>query len=237
MKIIPAIDILNGKCVRLQKGNYSQSTLYSEDPLAVAQSFEEQGFTHLHVVDLDGAKANKIINYKSLKSICKNTQLQVDFGGGIKREEDIQMAFDAGAQQVTAGSIAVKQPEVFLSWLKTYGPERIILSADAKDRKIASMGWQESSEYDVVDFIKFFESQGVKQVICTDIEKDGMLNGPSFNLYKEILNETSCQLIASGGVHSIEAVKKLKALGCKGVIIGKAIYEGSINLKELSELC
>ncbi len=237
MKIIPAIDILNGKCVRLQKGNYSQSTIYNEDPLAVAQSFEEQGFTHLHVVDLDGAKANKIINYKSLKSICKNTQLQVDFGGGIKREEDIQMAFDAGAQQVTAGSIAVKQPEVFLSWLKTYGPERIILGADAKDRKIASMGWQESSEYDVVDFIKFFESQGVKQVICTDIEKDGMLNGPSFNLYKEILKETSCQLIASGGVHSIVAVKKLKALGCKGVIIGKAIYEGSINLKELSELC
>jgi phosphoribosylformimino-5-aminoimidazole carboxamide ribotide isomerase len=237
MKIIPAIDILNGKCVRLQKGNYSQSTIYSEDPLAVAQSFEEQGFTHLHVVDLDGAKANKIINYKSLKSICKNTQLQVDFGGGIKREEDIQMAFDAGAQQVTAGSIAVKQPEVFLAWLKTYGPERIILGADAKDRKIASMGWQESSEYDVVDFIKFFESQGVKQVICTDIEKDGMLNGPSFNLYKEILKETSCQLIASGGVHSIVAVKKLKALGCKGVIIGKAIYEGSINLKELSELC
>ena len=237
MKIIPAIDILNGKCVRLQKGNYSQSTTYSDNPVAVAQSFEDQGFTHLHVVDLDGAKANKIINYKSLEAICKNTQLQVDFGGGIKREEDIQMAFDAGAQQITAGSIAVKQPEVFLSWLKTYGPERIILGADAKDRKIVSMGWQESSEFDVVDFIKSFKKQGVQHVICTDINKDGMLNGPAFNLYAEILKESSCQLIASGGVHSIEDIKKLKALGCAGVIVGKAIYEGQINLKNLSELC
>jgi len=237
MRIIPAIDIIGGKCVRLSKGDYSTKKIYNENPLEVAKEFEANGIQFLHVVDLDGAKSNHIVNYKVLHEIATKTNLKVDFGGGLKSNEDLKIAFENGASQITGGSIAVKNPELFLEWLAVYGPGKIILGADFNDRKIATQGWLETSALDVVDFIKDYENKGVQYVICTDISKDGMLEGTSNDLYTEIIEKTMVRLIASGGVTSIEDVEKLIEMGCEGAIIGKAIYEQRITLNELRKLC
>lgn len=237
MRIIPAIDIIGGKCVRLTKGDYSTQKIYSENPVDMAKTFEDAGIKYLHVVDLDGAKSKQIVNYKTLEIISSKTGLQIDFGGGIKTENDIKTAFECGAKQITVGSVAAQNPELMLEWLVRYGAEKIILGADCKKRMIATNGWLESSSLDVVEFIKDFNSNGGKYSVVTDIDKDGMLQGPAFGLYEEILDETTISLIASGGITTIEDVQKLKNLGCEGAIIGKAIYEGTITLKELTELC
>lgn len=237
MKIIPAIDIINGQCVRLTQGDYTQQKTYNSDPLAVARNFEDAGLKYLHLVDLDGAKGGRIINYKVLEAITSHTSLIVDFGGGIKTDADIALAFDCGAQQVTVGSIAVKDPEKVRQWLEKYGPEKIILGADCKDRKIAVSGWQEASRLDVIEFIKDYQQKGIIDVVCTDISKDGMLAGPSFELYKEIIAGTNINLTASGGVTTVNDIIALQAMGCTGTIIGKAIYEGTITLKQLKEVC
>ncbi|WP_116787325.1 1-(5-phosphoribosyl)-5-[(5-phosphoribosylamino)methylideneamino]imidazole-4-carboxamide isomerase [Flavobacterium psychrotrophum] len=237
MKIIPAIDIINGQCVRLTQGDYAQQKTYNSDPLAVARTFEDAGLKYLHLVDLDGAKGGRIINQKVLEAIATKTSLIVDFGGGIKTDADIALAFDCGAQQVTVGSIAVKNAEKVGQWLEKYGPEKIILGADCKDRKIAVSGWQEESKRDVIEFIKDYNAKGIIDVVCTDISKDGMLAGPSFELYKEIIAKAAVNLIASGGVTTIDDIVALKAMGCTGAIIGKAIYEGTITLKQLKDLC
>lgn len=237
MRIIPAIDIIDGKCVRLTKGDYNTKKVYNENPVEVAKEFEDHGIQYLHLVDLDGAKASKIVNQKVLEAISAATQLTIDFGGGIKSDQDIQIAFDCGASQVTGGSIALKNPELFLKWLGNYGPEKIILGADSMDRKIMAQGWQEGSDQDVLDFVKKYEKEGVQYIIPTDIAKDGMLEGPSLDLYAEIIKETNLKLIASGGVASLDDLNGLQEIGCEGVIIGKAIYEGRISLKELEKLC
>ncbi len=237
MRLIPAIDIIEGKCVRLSKGDYNTKKVYNENPLDVAKAFEANGIEYLHLVDLDGAKSQHIVNYKVLESICAKTNLKVDFGGGLKTDADLRIAFESGANQITGGSIAVKQPDTFKGWLSKYGSDKIILGADCKDRKIATSGWLETSELDVVDFIKQYEEKGASYVICTDIAKDGMLQGTSNELYKEIMNETKVKLIASGGVSNIDDLVQLKELGCEGAIIGKAFYEGKITLNELKELC
>lgn len=233
MRIIPAIDIIDGKCVRLTKGNYATQKTYNENPLEVAKEFEANGIQYLHLVDLDGARSKHIVNHEVLHEITSKTSLTVDFGGGIKSDDDVRIAFENGAAQITAGSIAVQQPETFLRWLSTYGNERIILGADSHNRKIATNGWQQQSELDVLDFIARYSQFGVQYVICTDISKDGMLQGTSNELYSEILEKTKVKLIASGGVSSIDDVIALKQLGCEGAIIGKAIYEGKIQLKDL----
>ncbi|MCO6499447.1 MAG: 1-(5-phosphoribosyl)-5-[(5-phosphoribosylamino)methylideneamino]imidazole-4-carboxamide isomerase [Vicingus serpentipes] len=237
MRIIPAIDIIDGKCVRLSKGDYNTKKIYNENPLEVAKEFEDNGIQYLHLVDLDGAKSKHIVNYKILESITKNTQLKVDFGGGLKSDEDLKIAFESGAHQITGGSIAANNPEAFIKWLNHYGSEKIILGADCMNRKIATNGWLESSELDVVDFIKDYQTKGIDYVICTDIAKDGMLQGTSNELYKEIISETNVKLIASGGVATIDDLIKVEELGCEGAIVGKAIYEGNITLKELQKLC
>lgn len=237
MRVIPAIDIINGKCVRLTKGDYSTKIIYNENPLEVAKEFEGSGINYLHLVDLDGAKSQHIVNYKVLEMICKKTTLKVDFGGGLKSDEDVKIAFESGANQITGGSIAVKEPQIFTNWLTTYGAHKIILGADCKDRMVATSGWLETSDIDVVDFIKLYQKKGVASVIATDIAKDGMLQGASEELYKEIISQTSLNLIASGGVSSIDDVLRLKEIGCEGVIIGKALYEGKIKLSQLEELC
>jgi phosphoribosylformimino-5-aminoimidazole carboxamide ribotide isomerase len=237
MKIIPAIDIIDGKCVRLQKGDYQKMTIYNEDPLEVARMFEDHGIKYLHVVDLDGARSKGLVNHRILEQISSKTNLLVDFGGGLKSDDDVRIAFESGACQVTGGSVALKDRRLFLSWLERYGASRIILGADCKNRKIASNGWLEGSKVDVLDFIESYEAEGVRQVVCTDIEKDGMLKGPSSELYKEILAATKVELIASGGISVLEDLVSLKSAGCSGAIVGKAIYEGRISLKELSELC
>jgi len=237
MRIIPAIDIIGGKCVRLSKGDYATKKIYSENPLEVAREFEAHGIQYLHLVDLDGAKSNHIVNYKVLSEIASKTNLKVDFGGGLKSNEDLKIAFGNGASQITGGSIAVKNPELFREWLTTYGPGKIILGADCIDRKIATHGWQETSGLDVVDFIRDYQKQGIQYVICTDISKDGMLLGTSGELYAEIIAGIPVKLIASGGVSSMEDIENLIEIGCEGAIIGKAIYEHKITLKELSKLC
>ncbi|MBD8018440.1 1-(5-phosphoribosyl)-5-[(5-phosphoribosylamino)methylideneamino]imidazole-4-carboxamide isomerase [Kaistella pullorum] len=237
MRIIPAIDIIGGKCVRLTKGDYSTQKIYSENPVDMAKMFEDNDIKFLHVVDLDGAKSKQIVNYKTLEMLSSKTGLQIDFGGGIKSETDIKTAFECGAKQITVGSVAAQNPELMLEWLVKYGAEKIILGADCKNRMIATNGWLESSSLDVVEFIKEFNKNGGTYSIVTDIDKDGMLQGPAFGLYEEILDETTISLIASGGITTIEDLQKLKKLGCEGAIIGKAIYEGTINLKELTELC
>ena len=237
MRIIPAIDIIGGKCVRLTKGDYSTQKTYNENPLEVAKFFEDNGVQYLHLVDLDGAKSNQIINHKILYEIASKTSLKIDFGGGLKQNKDLEIAFENGANQITGGSIAYKNPKLFLEWLQQFGAEKIILGADALNRKIATQGWLETSETDVVDFILEYEKNGIEYVISTDIEKDGMLNGPSFELYDEIIKSSKVKLIASGGITTIEDVLKLKELGCEGAIIGKAIYENTINLKDLMRLC
>ncbi len=237
MRIIPAIDIIDGKCVRLSKGDYQTKKIYNENPLEVAKQFADSGIQYLHLVDLDGAKSNHIVNYKTLESICSQTNLKVDFGGGLKSNEDLRVAFESGANQITAGSIAIKNPHMFYEWLEKYGREKIILGADCHHRKIVTNAWLQQFEVDVLDFIKDKKSKGVRDVICTDVSKDGMLEGSSIGLYQEILNEVDVNLIASGGVISIEELKQLSKIGCEGAIIGKAIYEGNISLKELEELC
>lgn len=234
MRIIPAIDIIEGKCVRLSKGDYDTKKIYNENPLEVAKSFQDHGIEYLHLVDLDGAKSSHIVNYKILEQIASKTNLRVDFGGGLKTDEDLKIAFESGAKQITGGSIAVKNPELFHSWIQRYGNEKIILGADAKDRKIAVSGWLEDSNEEIIPFIQEYEKKGAKYVICTDISKDGMLEGPSFDLYKEILSETKdINLIASGGISKFDELPRLEELGCEGVIIGKAIYENRISLKQL----
>ena len=242
MRIIPAIDIIEGKCVRLTKGDYNTKKVYNENPLEVAKLFEDSGIEFLHLVDLDGAKASHIVNYKVLEHIATKTNLKVDFGGGLKSNKDLKIAFESGANQITGGSIAVKNPEVFNSWIETYGSDKIILGADCNNEKIAISGWQEESSVEVIPFIKNYQFKGIQYVICTDIAKDGMLEGPSFDLYQRILEECnseqkqeSLKLIASGGVSTFEELPKLKELGCEGVIIGKAIYENRISLKQLEQ--
>lgn len=237
MRIIPAIDIIDGKVVRLSEGDYNRATTYNDDPVETAKQFEDYGITHLHLVDLDGARSQGIVNYKVLEKICKATNLKVDFGGGIKSDKDIQIAFKSGARQITGGSIAIKNPELFKSWINQYGSERIILGADSKNRKIATNGWLETSDSDVMDFIQQYQSEGVEYVICTDITKDGMLNGPALELYEEIISTTNVKLIASGGVSNVDDLIRLKKLGCEGAIVGKALYEGQISLNQLQELC
>jgi phosphoribosylformimino-5-aminoimidazole carboxamide ribotide isomerase len=237
MKIIPAIDILNSKCVRLSKGDYASQKIYNHNPLEVAKEFEAHGMQYLHLVDLDGAKSKHMVNYKILEAIAKHTTLKVDVGGGIKSTADVERAFDSGASQVTVGSIAVDNPALFIEWLQKYGPDKIMLGADAHYRKIATHGWTQVADMDIVAFIHYFEQKGIQYVVCTDIEKDGMMSGPALHLYKELMTKTTIQLIASGGVSSIQDVYDLKAIACHGAIIGKAIYEGAISLQELSKLC
>tara|TARA_R110002072_G_scaffold72613_12_gene173471 strand:- start:2362 stop:3087 length:726 start_codon:yes stop_codon:yes gene_type:complete len=234
MRIIPAIDIIEGKCVRLTKGDYSTKKIYNESPLEVAKEFEAAGIQYLHVVDLDGAKASHIVNYKVLEQIASKTNLKIDFGGGLKSDKDLQIAFNSGANQITGGSIAVKKPEIFESWIAKFGADKIILGADCNNEKIAVSGWQEESDLEVIPFIKNYQSKGISYVICTDISKDGMLEGPSFELYQRILENTpKIKLIASGGISTFDEIPKLAEMNCEGVIIGKAIYENRISLKQL----
>lgn len=234
MRIIPAIDIIDGKCVRLSKGDYDTKIIYNENPLEVAKSFEAHGIEYLHLVDLDGAKSSKIVNYKILEQIASQTTLKIDFGGGLKSDDDLRIAFESGANQITGGSIAVKNRAIFEKWISEYGSDKIILGADAKDEKIAVSGWLEESNEDLVPFIQDYQAKGIQYVICTDIAKDGMLQGPSFDLYEKILSEAKgIKLIASGGISTFDELPKLAELGCEGTIIGKAIYEGRITLKQL----
>ncbi|MGB3776372.1 MAG: 1-(5-phosphoribosyl)-5-[(5-phosphoribosylamino)methylideneamino]imidazole-4-carboxamide isomerase [Leeuwenhoekiella sp.] len=240
MRIIPAIDIIDGKCVRLSKGDYATKKVYNENPLEVAKQFEAHGISYLHLVDLDGAKSKHIVNHKVLEKIAGKTGLKVDFGGGLKTDEDLRVAFECGANQITGGSIAVKDPEVFEGWIDKFGNEKIILGADAKNEKVAVSGWMEESDQKLVPFIKKYQEKGINYVICTDISKDGMLEGPAFDLYKKILEEAEntenpLKLIASGGISKFSELPKLAEIGCFGTIIGKAIYEGRIALKELEQ--
>ena len=234
MRIIPAIDIINGKCVRLSKGDYATEKIYNENPLEVAKMFEDHGVKYLHLVDLDGAKASYIVNHKVLETIASQTNLSIDFGGGLKSDDDLRIAFECGANQITGGSIAVKNPSTFKNWLQNYGAAKIILGADATNEKVAVGGWLEESTEELIPFIQNYEKEGVSYVICTDISKDGMLQGPSFELYKKILKETSnINLIASGGISTFSELPKLAKMGCEGTIIGKAIYEHKISMKEI----
>jgi phosphoribosylformimino-5-aminoimidazole carboxamide ribotide isomerase len=237
MRIIPAIDIINGKAVRLTRGDYSTEKVYNENPLEVAKAFEASGIQYLHLVDLDGAKSQHIVNSKVLYDIATKTNLKIDFGGGLKTNEDVEIAFNCGASQITGGSIAAKNPTLFLEWLEKYGVEKIILGADCLNRKIATQGWQESSELDIINFISNYEAKGIKYVACTDINKDGMLQGTSNDLYAEILQKSKVNLIASGGISCMKDIEAVKQIGCEGIIIGKAIYENRISLKKLSTLC
>jgi len=243
MRIIPAIDVIDGKCVRLSKGDYSTKKIYNESPLEVAKEFEQAGIVFLHLVDLDGAKASKIINYKVLENIASKTNLQIDFGGGLKADEDVKIAFNSGANQISGGSIAVKNPMLFKEWIANFGSDKVILGADANNGKIATNGWLEESTEDIIPFIQNYQKEGAQYVISTDIAKDGMLLGPSFELYQQILNacvisngsekSNKLKLIASGGVSTFDEIPKLAEMGCEGVIIGKAIYENRISLKQL----
>lgn len=235
MRIIPAIDIIDGKCVRLTQGDYRQQKIYNENPLEVAKRFEGAGLSSLHLVDLDGAKGGRIINYKVLEKIATRTNLQIDFGGGLKTDQDLKIAFESGARQVTGGSIAVENPEKFSEWITHYGGEKIILGADVIERKIATNAWQNTSEKEVLPFIAKYVNQGIHYAVCTDVSKDGMLKGAAEELYQDILDHTDIHLIASGGISSIADVQRMQELGCEGVIIGKAIYEHKIKLKELTD--
>lgn len=234
IEIIPAIDIIEGKCVRLSKGDYDSKKVYNESPVEVAKEFEANGIRRLHVVDLDGAKSHHIVNYRILEKIATQTSLIIDFGGGIKSDEDLDIAFSSGAQMITGGSIAVKEPELFSEWISKYGRDKIILGADVKDKKIAVSGWKEGTDVELMPFLDQYIKKGIKKVICTDIECDGMLQGPSTDLYKEILEEyPSLYLIASGGVSCIDDIIKLEEAKVPAVIFGKALYEGKIQLKDL----
>jgi phosphoribosylformimino-5-aminoimidazole carboxamide ribotide isomerase len=233
MRIIPAIDIIEGKCVRLSKGDYDTKKIYNESPLEVAKAYEAHGIEFLHLVDLDGAKSKHIVNHKVLETIATQTSLKIDFGGGLKSDKDLRIAFESGASQITGGSIAVKSPETFESWILNYGSEKIILGADVKGTHIATNGWLETSDQTLFDFVKDYHTKGIDFVICTDISKDGMLEGPAFELYQNLLSQVKVKLIASGGISAFEELPQLQELGCEGVIIGKAIYENRISLKQL----
>ncbi len=235
IQVIPAIDIIDAKCVRLSQGDYNQKKVYNENPVEVAKMFEDAGISRLHLVDLDGAKQHHIVNYKVLEKITSQTSLVVDFGGGLKSDDDLRIAFECGAKMITGGSIAVKNPSVFASWIEKYGSEKIILGADASNGKIAITGWLENTDLELVDFIKNYQQKGINKVISTDISKDGMLEGPSFDLYEKILAECpGVHLIASGGVSVFSDIEKLDKMNVPGVIVGKALYEGKIQLKEIS---
>ena len=234
MRIIPAIDIIDGKCVRLSKGDYDTKKIYNEHPLEVAKEFEAHGIRYLHLVDLDGAKSKHIVNHKVLEQIAKQTNLKIDFGGGLKTDDDLRIAFESGASQITGGSIAVKDSNTFLGWIEKHGSNKIILGADAMDEKVAVSGWQEESKEELIPFIQSYQAKGIQYVICTDISKDGMLEGPSFELYSRIISQTNeLKLIASGGISTFDELPKLAEMGCEGTIIGKAIYENRISLNQL----
>lgn len=234
IEIIPAIDLIDGKCVRLTQGDYSQKKIYNEHPLEVAMMFEDSGITRLHLVDLDGAKQKKIVNHKVLENIASKTSLKIDFGGGIQSDEAISMAFEYGASQVTGGSIAIKNRDLFLSWLAEYGPEKIILGADAKNEKIAVSGWEESTEVWIYDFLEDYIDQGIRYTISTDVAKDGLLQGPSIDLYKNMQDKfPDLKIIASGGVSGMSDIEALSELNIYGVIVGKAIYEGRISMNDI----
>jgi len=236
IELIPAIDLIDGKCVRLVQGDYEQKTIYNENPLEVAKQIEGAGIKRLHLVDLDGAKQKKIINHKVLETICSNTNLHVDFGGGLQSDEDLAIAFNAGAKQITGGSIAVRNPEMFKNWIDQFGKEKIILGADCKSGMIAIGGWEETTKFSVFELIEDYLNKGIEYCICTDVAKDGLLQGPSFELYSELTAKFSkLKLVASGGVTSIQDIEKLNEMGMYGAIIGKAFYEGRIKLEELSK--
>jgi phosphoribosylformimino-5-aminoimidazole carboxamide ribotide isomerase len=237
MRIIPAIDLIDGKCVRLTQGDYAQKKVYNENPLDVAKSFEDQGLQYLHLVDLDGAKAGKVTNWKVVESITTHTKLTVDFGGGIKTDDEIRKLFERGVQQVNLGSIAVKEPQKVIQWIDEFGSDKIILSADVKNNTIAISGWQESSSINIRNFLRDYIENGIEYVTCTDISTDGMLTGPNIELYKTlILSFPQLHLVASGGVGTMEDLQELKRIGVDGVIVGKAIYEGRVKLEELALL-
>ncbi len=237
MRIIPALDIIDGKCVRLVNGDYQKMTVYSNDPLEMAKRFEAHGMQHLHLVDLDGAKSNRIINYKILEKIAVKTNLTIDFGGGIKSDDDLRIAFNSGASQITGGSIAVNDPQRFSGWIRDYGSSKIILGADVKDTTVAISGWLEDSDQKIIPFLQEYVQKGIEYVICTDINRDGTLEGPSIDLYSELLQTfPEIKLIASGGISDVKALLDLDELGCDAAIIGKAIYENRISLKELEQL-
>tara|TARA_B100001996_G_C18571733_1_gene558705 strand:+ start:315 stop:1034 length:720 start_codon:yes stop_codon:yes gene_type:complete len=234
MRIIPAIDIIEGKCVRLSKGDYSTKKIYNENPLEVAKQYEAHGLNYLHLVDLDGAKSNHIVNYSVLEEIATKTSLKIDFGGGLKSDKDLKIAFDCGANQITGGSIAIKNQNLFKSWINRYGPEKVILGADFKGKEIYTHGWTQKSDQNLLNFLKEYSKIGIKYVICTDINRDGSLNGPSINSYKKTISYfPKLKLIASGGVSSIADLEELFNIGCESVIVGKAIYEKKIELKQL----
>jgi len=237
MIIIPAIDIIDGKCVRLTKGEYNTKKVYAEDPLKRALEFEDMGFTHLHIVDLDGAKANGLVNLNVVDQIASRTDLRIDLGGGIKSEKDLEDAFNAGVWQAVIGSLSVKNRELFFQWLNKYGSEKIVLGADAKGGEIKTQGWTEGTGLNVIDFMADYAHKGVRRVICTDIDKDGMLQGPAIGLYEKILERADLELVASGGIHSLKDLDELEKIGCSAAIVGKAIYEGAIELKKLAERC
>ena len=234
IELIPAIDIIDGKCVRLSQGDYDTKKVYNENPLEVAKEFEANGIRRLHVVDLDGAKSKHVVNYRTLEMIATRTSLVIDFGGGIKTEEDMRIAFENGAQMVTLGSVAVKNPDLFKKWLIQYGAEKIILGADAKNKRIAVSGWMEDSSQELIPFLHDYTKEGIYKVLCTDISKDGMLQGPSIELYKEIMKEfPEMHLIASGGVSCLQDIIALEEAGIPAVVFGKALYEGRITMKDL----
>ncbi|MBO5226269.1 MAG: 1-(5-phosphoribosyl)-5-[(5-phosphoribosylamino)methylideneamino]imidazole-4-carboxamide isomerase [Parabacteroides sp.] len=234
IELIPAIDLIEGKCVRLTQGDYDTKKIYNEDPLEVAKMFEDYGIRRLHVVDLDGARQGRIINYRTLERLATRTSLIIDFGGGLKQDGDLEIAFESGAQMVTGGSIAVKNPEIFTSWISKFGSNKIILGADAKNKKIAISGWEETTNQELIPFIQSYKEKGITKTICTDISRDGMLQGPAIELYKEIQEQIpQLYVIASGGVSSLQDIEKLEEAGIPAVIFGKAIYEGKIQLKDL----
>jgi phosphoribosylformimino-5-aminoimidazole carboxamide ribotide isomerase len=236
-QIIPAIDIIGGKCVRLIEGDYKRQTTYDQDPLAMAKQFEAAGLRRLHLVDLDGAKSGSVKNWKTLEQIASQTTLVVDFGGGIQLKEDVIKAFNAGASFCTIGSMAIKNEPELLQWFKEFGAHKFLLGADTKDEKIMVRGWQEATLVSILDFIENFMQKGVKEIFCTDVRRDGRLQGPGIDLYKKILERfPELDLIASGGVSSMKDIEQVKAVGCKAVIVGKAIYENKIRLKEFSNL-
>jgi phosphoribosylformimino-5-aminoimidazole carboxamide ribotide isomerase len=235
MQIIPAIDLIDGKCVRLTEGDYAQKKIYNEDPLEVAKAFEGIGLMRLHLVDLDGAKAGEVVNWKVLEKIANQTQLSIDFGGGIKKEATLKTVLDTGAKYATIGSLAVKNRVVFEEWIERFGADVFMLGADVFEEKIAIGGWIEKTNIDVYDFIQSYMNKGIAQIFCTDIQKDGKLAGPSIDLYKKIIEQfSSLQLIASGGVSKMEDLHALRTIGCAGAIVGKAIYENRITLEELA---
>ncbi len=237
MRIIVALDIIGGKCVRLTRGDFNTKKIYNEDPLEVARQIEDNGIPYLHLVDLDGARNKKIENIRVLEKIAAKTNLKIDFGGGLRSYDDIVTVLTSGAKQVTAGSIALTDPQLFMEWLEKMGQEKLILGADFIDRKVSASGWLENSDKDIIEFISDYKSKGVKYTICTDISKDGMLQGPSTSIYKEILDNVNIKLIASGGISSMKDIEDIRETGCEAVIIGKAVYEGKISLKELGNLC